>query len=253
MTSNPDNSESITGDGVLSVSVGGEEAVCDWRGTAYFPAYRLLVFSDLHLEKGSSFARRGSFIPPYDTHNTIKRVDQLIGDYDPKVVICLGDSFHDDEGHGRIPTLVENEIAALAHKRDWCWISGNHDPTAPSNMPGFAADEIAIGGLVFRHEPHEGPVNGEISGHLHPAARIHRRGRSVRRVCFARDGSRMIMPAFGAFTGSLNVLAEAYEGLFNWSELQALLLGDRRIYPIAATQLVPDRANVIKTGSRRRA
>lgn len=253
MTTRLDKTADVNSGGIFPIQIAGEEVVCDWRGAAYLSTHRLLVFSDLHLEKGSSFARRGSFVPPYDTHNTIRRVDEVIGDYDPKHVICLGDSFHDDEGHGRMPAVVEDEIAALAKGRDWCWISGNHDPSAPDNLPGFAADEIAIGNLVFRHEPHGGPVRGEICGHLHPAARIHRRGRSVRRVCFACDGARMIMPAFGAFTGSLNILADAYERLFNWSELQALLLGDRRIYPIAADQLVPDRANAIRTAKRRRA
>lgn len=237
----------------ISISLTDVEIVCDWRGAAYFPENRLLVFSDLHLEKGSSFARRGSFVPPYDTYNTLSRVDDLTTAYDPKVVICLGDSFHDEDGDDRIPDDVRRHIVELSNTRDWCWISGNHDPQSPRNLPGFSADEIAIGEITFRHEPKYGISTGEVSGHLHPAARVHRRGRSVRRICFACDSSRLIMPAFGAFTGSLNVLADAYQGLFDWSEFRALLLGDQRIYPITTAQLVPDRANVVSSARRKRA
>lgn len=237
----------------VAIRVAGADVICDWRGAAYLPAYHLLVFSDMHLEKGASFARRGSLVPPYDTHQTLSCVSELVGHYSPSFVICLGDSFHDDEGHVQIPDDVKAEILSLAKGRDWCWITGNHDPNAPINLPGFSADEIAVGGLIFRHEPQGGLASGEISGHLHPAARIRRRGRSVRRACFASDGRRMIMPAFGAFTGSLNVLSTAYEGLFDWNGFQALLLGDNRIYPIKAKQLVPDRSGASEHKRLRRA
>ncbi len=239
--------------GAISVRIAGEDALCDWRGAAYFPTHRILVISDLHFEKGSSFARRRQFIPPYDTHQTLRRVRQVIEDYDPAVVICLGDSFHDAEGHQRIPGEIEREITALAARRDWIWISGNHDPYAPTTLPGFSAEELAIGNLVFRHEPLTGTAPGEVSGHLHPAARIVRRGRTVRRTCFALDGSRMVMPAFGAFTGSLNVLSSAYDELFDWPKMRALLLGNERVYPIAASALVPDRARNIGSNRQRRA
>ncbi len=239
--------------GIYSIDVQGVEILCDWRGAAYVPGHRLLIFSDLHFEKGSSFARRGSFVPPYDTHETLGRVARVVEDYNPSIVVCLGDNFHDDYGHDRIPDEIYEEILRVEEGRDWCWISGNHDPSAPTRLPGFFADELAIGGLAFRHEPHANSVPGEISGHLHPAARIFRRGRTVRRNCFACDGTRLIMPAFGAFTGSLNVLAPAYESLFDWSRMQALLLGDRRIYPIPAAHLVPDRSCIVKERSRHRA
>ncbi len=235
----------------ITVCLAGVDVVCDWRGAAYFPADDLLVFSDLHLEKGSAFARRGTFVPPYDTHQTLARAGKVIAHYDPAVVVCLGDSFHDDEGHGRICDAVRTEIRALASGRDWCWIKGNHDPSTPENLPGFSADEMAVGSLIFRHEPIAGPASGEVCGHLHPAARVLRRGRTVRRDCFATDGTRLIMPAFGAFTGSLNVLSEAFDGLFDWRQFQALLLGDRRIYPIKASLLTPDRSGARETTRRR--
>lgn len=252
MTEIPKAADNSGNKGVLPVQVAGEEVLCDWRGAAYFPAHKLLVISDLHFEKGSSFARRRQFVPPYDTHQTLQRVRRVIDDYEPAALICLGDSFHDAEGHQRIPSEIVEELSALAVRRDWIWISGNHDPYAPTNLPGFSADEIAVGNLTFRHEPVNGMAEGEVCGHLHPAARITRRGRTVRRACFATDGFRIVMPAFGVFTGSLNILSPAYEGLFSRQNLQALLLGDQRIYPIAAAALVPDRSRNSETMRRRR-
>lgn len=219
--------------------IAGERAICDPRGVLYFPEFDLLAVSDLHLEKGSSFARRGILLPPYDTAMTLRMLDEVIDQYRPANVISLGDSFHDPEGSGRLPNPFRDQIEALASGRCWFWITGNHDPVAPMGLPGETVDEIAIGNLVFRHEPSAGAVEGEIAGHLHPCARIVQRGRSVRRRCFASDGRRMIMPAFGAFTGSLNVLDRAYAGLFLRETLRAYMMGADRIYRIAGPMLRP--------------
>jgi uncharacterized protein len=99
--------------------------------------------------------------------------------------------------------------------------------------------EIALAGLVFRHQPSARPIDGEIAGHLHPCARIVQRGRSVRRRCFASDGERLIMPAFGSYTGSLNVLDRAYAGMFNWDRFTAYMLGASRIFAITGSMLRP--------------
>lgn len=232
-----DRSRSGAAPGAIEIS--GERAICDARGVLYFPALQLLAVSDLHLEKGSSYARRGVLLPPYDTAATLDRLGSVIEDYAPRVVISLGDSFHDPEGSGRLPDPFRDRLAAMAAGRDWFWITGNHDPVAPQGLPGETVDEVAIGGLVFRHEPSASAVEGEVAGHLHPCARIVQRGRSVRRRCFASDGRRMIMPAFGSFTGSLNVLDRAYAGLFLRETLMAYMLGTARIYAIAGSMLRP--------------
>lgn len=221
------------------IEISGERAICDPRGALYFPGLELLAVSDLHLEKGSSFARRGVLLPPYDTAATLERLGLVVEDYAPRIVISLGDSFHDPEGSGRLPDPFRDRLAAMAAGRDWFWITGNHDPVAPQGLPGETVDEVAIGGLVFRHEPSASAIEGEVAGHLHPCARIIQRGRSVRRRCFASDGRRMIMPAFGAFTGSLNVLDRAYTGLFLRETLMAYMLGTARIYAIAGSMLRP--------------
>ncbi len=221
----------------LTIRIAGHEAVCDWRGVLFFPQMSLMVVSDLHLEKGAAYARRGRMLPPYDTAATLKRLATTLADYDPEIVISLGDSFHDDHGAAHMPGPFRTRLVELIGARDWHWIAGNHDPAPPPDLPGHCAQETAIDGLIFRHEPAKGNARGEIAGHLHPGARIVRRGRSVRRACFASDGSRLIMPAFGSLTGSLNVLDRPFDGLFARERLAAYMLGRQGIYAIAGSML----------------
>jgi DNA ligase-associated metallophosphoesterase len=221
------------------VGLAGECAVCDPRGVLYFPDFGLLAVSDLHLEKGSAIARRGALIPPYDTVATLARLAEAVADYQPRTVVSLGDSFHDGWGAERLPLPFRQRLEALMTGRDWFWVTGNHDPDAPADLPGETVRELAFGSLILRHEPSGTYVEGEVAGHLHPCARIVQRGRSVRRRCFAGDGSRMIMPAFGAYTGSLNVLDRAYRGLFRHETLMAYMLGADRVFAMPGSMLRP--------------
>lgn len=231
--------QTVSSSHAIEIEIAGERIVCDQRGVMFIPSLRLLTVSDLHLEKGSSLARRGVFMPPYDSGATLLRLQSVIASYDPKTVISLGDSFHDGEGAARLPDTYRDHLGTLMSGRDWIWIAGNHDPHAPSDLPGDTAGEIAVGSLQFRHEPSSQNGYGEIAGHLHPGARIVRRGRSVRRACFAADGERLIMPAFGSFTGTLNVLDEAYAGLFSMASFKAYMIGRDRLYPVSGKALCP--------------
>jgi DNA ligase-associated metallophosphoesterase len=154
-------------------------------------------------------------------------------------VISLGDSFHDRQGAACLTAGDRHVLGAMMAGRDWIWVTGNHDPEPPAGLGGESLSEATVGRLVFRHEPSPVAVEGEIAGHLHPCARIVQRGRSVRRRCFASDGLRLIMPAFGSYTGSLNVLDRAYAGLFSQTGLMAYMLGASRVYPIARAMLQP--------------
>ena len=212
-------------------------AVCHPSGALFFPDLALLVVSDLHLEKGSSYARRGALLPPYDTAATLAQLEAVIMAFRPRIVVSLGDSFHDGEGAARLPLPLRVRLEAMMAGRQWIWVAGNHDPDVPADLPGDCAAELAVAGLTFRHEPSRRAGRGEVAGHLHPGARIVQRGRSVRRRCFVTDGERLIMPAFGAYTGSLNVLDRAYAGLFDMARLTAHMLGEDRVYPIAGALL----------------
>ncbi|MBW7964689.1 ligase-associated DNA damage response endonuclease PdeM [Bradyrhizobium sp. BR 10261] len=217
-----------------TLDVAGIALHADLSGALYWDERRLLVVSDLHLEKGSSFATRGVLLPPYDTLATLSRLAAVISRHNPKTVIALGDSFHDRTAHERLSTEDRDAVAALQSGRDWIWISGNHDPMLPRDLGGTVADEVAVGPITFRHEPSGAP--GEIAGHLHPKARISARGRSMERRCFASDGMRAVMPAFGAYAGGLSIRDAAFARIFAKTGFVAHLLGDRRVHAIAASR-----------------
>jgi DNA ligase-associated metallophosphoesterase len=218
-------------------AVNGVELVTDASGVAYWPAEDTLLVADLHLEKGSSFARRGMLIPPYDTTATLRRFSQCLDKWQPRRVIALGDSFHDAQASERLSIENLETLKLLMRNRDWVWITGNHDPTPPVGLGGDVVECLRDGNLVLLHEPKEDSENGEISGHLHPKALLLRRGRRVSRSCFAADKRRMIMPSFGAYTGGLNVFDKAFENLFEAKAFHALMRGDNQIYRIPASEL----------------
>jgi DNA ligase-associated metallophosphoesterase len=153
-------------------------------------------------------------------------------------VVALGDSFHDGDGPARLADTDRDNLLALQRGRDWLWITGNHDPDPADNIGGRFDISLTVGALTFRHLP--SGVHGEIAGHLHPAARVSHRGRAVSRRCFAADAARMVMPAFGAFTGGLNVRDAAFADLFGTLAFTAHMLGEGRLYAFAARRCLAD-------------
>ncbi|NND49811.1 MAG: ligase-associated DNA damage response endonuclease PdeM [Rhizobiales bacterium] len=222
------------------IPVAGCELVGAPEGGLYWPAQRALIVADLHLEKGSAFARKGVMLPPYDTPDTISMIEQLVLRYRPETVIALGDSFHREDGHSDLTGEMRERIAYLTAGLRWIWVAGNHDPGAPIGLGGTAMNEIVLDRLTFRHEPQFGAGPGEIAGHLHPVARLRSRGRVIRRRCFATNGHRLVMPALGAYAGGLNVLDPAFSGVLPSRRFHAWMLGTDRVYPMRASRLVPD-------------
>src|SRR6201995_5707453 len=217
-----------------TVSIAGITLTADISGALFWDEQSLLVVSDLHLEKGSSFAARGILLPPYDTVATLSRLSAVIARHDPRMVIALGDSFHDRDAHERLSEADREALGALQARRDWIWISGNHDPALPRDLGGVVATEVAIGPVTFRHEPTG--ASGEIAGHLHPKARVPTRGRSVERRCFASDGERAVMPAFGAYTGGLSIRDIAFTRIFGAPAFMAHVLGERAVHSFVASR-----------------
>jgi DNA ligase-associated metallophosphoesterase len=221
-----------------NISVAGVSLHADPVGALYWPEHGLLAVADLHLEKGSSFAARGQLLPPYDTAVTLARLTQLLVHYAPRIVVALGDSFHDGGGPDRLSAVDREAISVLQRGREWIWITGNHDPEPADGIGGAFHVELQVGELTFRHLPSGTP--GEICGHLHPSARISHRGRSVRRRCFAADSQRIVMPALGAYTGGLNVREACFADLFGTLAFTAHMLGDDRLYAFPAKRCLPD-------------
>ena len=187
---------------MVPFSFAGEEMALLDSGALYWPREQALLVADLHLEKGSFYARFGQMLPPYDSRETLERVALAIRQSGARRVFTLGDKFHDGDGANRLEAHAAGMLAALTSVVDWVWIGGNHDAGA---APGTMLDELAIGALVLRHEAQPGEEKPELSGHFHPKLRIAARGRSVARPCWAASERKLILPAFGAFTGGMDV------------------------------------------------
>ena len=220
---------------------GETEFVACPSGALWWPDERTLIVSDLHLEKGSSYARSRQFLPPYDTVATLNRLAEAIARHAPRRVVALGDSFHDAGGPARLDAQARATLAALMAGREWIWISGNHDPALPPALGGTMADEIALAGIRLCHEPHTDETGAEIAGHLHPVACVRARGRIagrvIRRRCFASGGNRLVMPAFGALAGGLSVLAPAFSAVVPPALLTAHVIGRDRVFTLPASAL----------------
>ncbi|MBI1206085.1 MAG: ligase-associated DNA damage response endonuclease PdeM [Azospirillum sp.] len=222
---------------VTSLRVNGATVFADPSGALVWPECDLLVVADLHLEKGSGFAARGRLLPPYDTRATLDRLAAVLLRHRPRRVVCLGDSFHDGGAGERMADPDAERLAGLVRSHDWLWVTGNHDPAPPDRWGGRVEAAVTTGGLCFRHQAEPAAV-GEVSGHFHPIAVVRTRARRIRGRCFAGDGARLILPAFGAYTGGLSVLDPALRGLFG-AGLAILLMARDRLHGFPAAALAP--------------
>lgn len=192
----------------------GQELVLTPGNALYWPRERALLVADLHLEKGSWFAKAGQMLPPYDSRDTLERLAAAVRATGARRVITLGDNFHDDAGALRLDAHCAGMLEALTRALEWVWITGNHDAALPRGFGGTIMRELELGGIILRHQAHPGETRAEISGHFHPKLRVRLRGRHIARACavVSRDapeggGERMIAPAFGAFTGGMDAAA----------------------------------------------
>ncbi len=213
------------------IILAGERLLLDPAGAVFWPAASVLAVADLHFEKGTAAARRGQLVPPWDTRLTLSRLERLLLAWRPRVVVAVGDSFHDDGGTARLGGAERDSLGAMAEAARFVWVRGNHDPAPPAGVPGIAAGEWTEGPLVFRHQASALPVRpeGEISGHFHPKARIATRAGEVVRPCFVSDEFRLMLPAFGAYTGGLDVTSPALAAVFPHGGC-VHLLGAARLY-----------------------
>lgn len=187
----------------------GEELVLTKGNALYWPRERTLLVADLHLEKGSWFAKKGQMLPPYDSRETLERVADAVKQTGARRVITLGDNFHDSEGTQRLDHYAAGMLEALTRSLDWVWITGNHDEQMARSFGAQLAEELEIGRIVLRHEAKPGETRAELSGHFHPKMRLKVRERHIARPCGVLSrrkgaGDRMILPAFGAYTGGMD-------------------------------------------------
>jgi uncharacterized protein len=189
---------------MVPFSFAGETFFATTSGALYRPEPSSLLVADLHLEKASWFARLGQFLPPYDSHATLSALAEEVERTRPSHVFCLGDSFHDNFGCGRLPDDARALLQELMNRVAWIWIVGNHDARGIDHCGGMIEPAVEMGGIVYRHEAFPGETRPEISGHFHPKFRVNVKGRHVSRRCFVVSPTKIIMPAFGTLTGGLD-------------------------------------------------
>ncbi len=190
---------------MVRFSFAGQDFAALGAGALWWPARRALIVADLHLEKGSWFAKRGQMLPPYDSMATLADLTALVAACTPTELWCLGDSFHDAAGCARLPAEVQAMLCALTGSLDWVWVTGNHDIGGVIDLcGGRIVDEAVVEGIVLRHEADRTETRPEMSGHFHPKLRVTLRGRNVARRCFVASATKLILPAFGSLTGGLD-------------------------------------------------
>jgi DNA ligase-associated metallophosphoesterase len=218
--------------------LGGLEIELDLSGAAFIRDYSALLVADLHFEKGSNLAARGQPIPPFDSRATLAALEHVMARYQPQRLIALGDSFHDSHAGRRVEAADLARICRLSDLAEIVWITGNHDAKLPPHLAGRTASEVALGPLRLRHVPSPDLADStEIAGHLHPVATISQRGHRVTARCFAASRRRLIMPAFGSYTGGLNVRMPAIAGLFGGESFDAWLIGRTGIFCVDGRSL----------------
>jgi DNA ligase-associated metallophosphoesterase len=218
------------------ITLSGVDFVPDLSGALFVPEFAALLVADLHLEKGTSLARRGVHLPPYDTRESLLQLKAAVEATQPRRLIFLGDSFHDGAARERIDASDLDLLRTITATVETVWITGNHDPEPPKDVGGIIIEEMTLGPVTLRHQPRAlRDGEAEISGHLHPAAAIQARGQRIRRRCFIADARRLIMPAFGSYTGALSVRSAAFEGLFG--DFHVWMIGDKAVHRFPAAQV----------------
>jgi DNA ligase-associated metallophosphoesterase len=220
------------------IALGGLDFIPDLSGALYVPEFDTLIVADLHLEKASSIARRGVHLPPYDTRATLAQLALAIEASNPGRLIFLGDSFHDSDAGSRIAREDVEMLGAMLNGREAIWIIGNHDPVPPAAICTRVAEHVLLGPVLLRHAPGSLAADTyEIAGHLHPAAAVAQRGHSIRCKCFIGDATRLVMPAFGSFTGGLSISADPFIALFPSGDYAVWMLGSRAVHRFPAKRV----------------
>ncbi len=229
------------------ITFAGHSFLAHPSGALIWPAHNCVIVADMHLEKASGLAQTGQFLPPYDSQRTVERLESLVaGELQAllenariETLICLGDSFQDEQAAKRLPQTLSARLDDLARDHRLVWIAGNHDPLstglAEHDLPGEVHAELHWSGIALRHEPRPTPeLDGtpEIIGHFHPKARVNGRGRGFSRPCFLVGHRRLILPAFGTYVGGMKSNDPTIKGLFE-SPVATYVLGQSRVQRLA--------------------
>ncbi|WP_373354278.1 ligase-associated DNA damage response endonuclease PdeM [Pseudoroseicyclus sp. CXY001] len=219
-------------------------------GALYLAGDGMLVVSDLHLGRSERVAREaGPLLPPYEVRQTLERLQADLAATGAGTVLCLGDSFDDTAAASGLGAAERAQLLALQEGRRWIWVEGNHDP-GPLGLGGTHLSELRLGPLTFRHIALAGEVSGEVSGHYHPKLGLPGAGRA--RPCFLFDAHRLILPAYGCYTGGLSARSPVLAALFE-GPVQAVVTGRRALRVPVTAGAADARSAAPGPGQRRKA
>jgi DNA ligase-associated metallophosphoesterase len=211
----------------------------DASGTLFWPDFDLLIFSDLHFEKGSFLSQFANPLPRMDTRKTLDNMQKVLATYQPECVVCLGDSFHDGNAISRMETSnIELLNSMVASVQEWQWVLGNHDAEIPKEITGESFVSLKQNNILLVHEPedlkkineeHGGTqtITAQIIGHFHPKMRIKQSGHSMSGKCFVVSNDVLLMPAFGQYTGGLSVDDKVVKNVVAEQSAKFLLFGQK--------------------------
>ncbi len=224
--------ETITRKQGVITQFGGNTVLLHADGVVFSPVHDTLLVSDLHFEKGSYLLQSGNPLAPLDTYATLQRLTRLVHLFNPARVICLGDSFHDRGAFNRLSTNDRQLMTELIAQTDeWVWVLGNHDPDLPDDIPGDKCHHLRLGKVLVVHEP-EKTIAPQIVGHFHPKGRLMLNRQRLTGKCFVVTDSLMILPAFGQYTGGLDINDAAIIKRAPKSGRRCYFLYEKLIYPL---------------------
>lgn len=205
-------------EGVLEAEAGGERLWLLPERAAFWPRERTLLVADAHIGKDAAFRDAGLAVPRGPTTDDLARLALLIERYDVARLAFLGDLVHDRRARDAAgPAFLQWRMHFTG--LDVLLVRGNHDRRAGDPVPEWKVrcvnEPHAIGALALCHSPQAIKGAYAIAGHVHPAARLNGRGRDALRLpCFFFTASYAIMPAFGSFTGMMDVEPSPHDRLY---------------------------------------
>lgn len=240
---------------VIPAKFAGHRMLLDAGGILIWPQQNILIFSDLHLEKGSFLTQFANPLPRFDSQDTIKRMALMIQRYDCEHIVCLGDSLHDGNALARMqPEDLASLNALVKSVAKWTWVLGNHDPDIPPEILGDRAPHLHINNVLLVHEPEDiaainisvdepeehdekndlnlgrTKLDGQIIGHYHPKSSYKLANRKVTGKSFVCTDNMLLMPAFGKYTGGLDIKDDAFLPLFTRKNALVYLTYHHKIY-----------------------
>jgi len=213
---------------MIECTVAGEKLVLLAERAVFWPAKKALFVADFHLGKAASFRRAGIPLPSGTTSDNVARLGSAIDRTGAKEVVFLGDFLHSESGR---TAATLSRFGAWRESRSavsLTLVRGNHDRKAGDPPESWKVRCIdageRLGAFVLNHEPGAARGGGyALAGHIHPAVRLSAAGeKSVRLPCFWFGARCGVLPAFGAFTGSAEVLPRRGDQVFVIAEEEVL-------------------------------